>query len=127
MKGPRPVIGQLNYLLAAKLARINQFFLHARMLENWGMGKIGETIFHFSVHEMKDTDKITKRLLFLEGLPNLQKIDPLKIGQNIEEILKLDLHSTSEIIPDSKKAISICEHEKDYITRDMLQEILHHE
>lgn len=124
MKGNQKIIDALNAVLTRELTAINQYFLHARMLENWGLKKIGHLEYKASIDEMKHADEIIKRILFLEGLPNLQKLDRLRIGQSIEEVLKADLEVENEAVPVLKTSIELAEKEKDYVTRDLFLDIL---
>lgn len=124
MKGSAKVIEGLNAVLTRELTAINQYFLHARMLENWGMKKIGKLEYAASIDEMKHADMVIKRILFLEGLPNLQKLGKLRIGQDIKEILAADLEVEYEAIPALKDCIKIAEAEKDYVSRDLFLSIL---
>ncbi|GAB4011930.1 MAG: bacterioferritin [Bdellovibrio sp.] len=124
MKGNQKIIDALNAVLNRELTAINQYFLHARMLENWGLKKIGHLEYKASIDEMKHADEIIKRILFLEGLPNLQKLDRLRIGQSIEEVLKADLEVENEAVPVLKNSIELAEKEKDYVTRDLFLDIL---
>lgn len=124
MKGSSTIIDALNSVLTKELTAINQYFLHARMLQNWGLEKIGKLEYDASIDEMKHADMVIKRILFLEGLPNLQKLDKLKIGQNIEEIIEADLEVEYSAIPHLKKCIQLAESEHDYATRDLFLQIL---
>ncbi len=124
MKGKKSIIEALNDVLTAELTAINQYFLHARMLENWGLVKLGKLEFAASLDEMKHADQVIKRILFLEGLPNVQKIGRVYIGQDIEELLDCDLKVEYEAIPRLKKHIKLCEEEADFVTRDLLKSIL---
>jgi bacterioferritin len=124
MKGKKSIIEALNDVLTAELTAINQYFLHARMLENWGLTKLGKQEFAASLDEMKHADQVTKRILFLEGLPNVQKIGRVYIGQDIEELIDCDLKVEYEALPRLKKHIKLCEEEGDFVSRDLLQSIL---
>lgn len=124
MKGSQAIIDALNSVLTKELTAINQYFLHARMLQNWGLEKLGKLEYEASIDEMKHADMVIKRILFLEGLPNLQKLDKLKIGQNISEVLEADLEVEYAAIPHLKKCIQQAEAEYDYATRDLFLTIL---
>jgi bacterioferritin len=124
MKGSKIIIDALNSVLTKELTAINQYFLHARMLQNWGLEKIGKLEYEASIDEMKHADLVIKRILFLEGLPNLQKLDKLKIGQDISEIIQADLDVEYAAVPHLKQCIQQAESEHDYATRDLFLTIL---
>jgi bacterioferritin len=124
MKGSQAIIDALNSVLTKELTAINQYFLHARMLQNWGLEKLGKLEYEASIDEMKHADMVIKRILFLEGLPNLQKLDKLRIGQNISEVIDADLEVENEAVPNLKKCIKLAEGENDYATRDLFLTIL---
>lgn len=124
MKGSKKVIQALNDCLTRELTAINQYFLHARMLQDWGLEKLGKLEYDASIDEMKHADSIIKRILFLEGLPNLQKLGTLKIGQNVQEVLEADLEVEYEAVPNLKAAIKLAEEEQDYVSRDLFRSIL---
>ncbi len=124
MKGDSQVIAHLNKALANELTAINQYFLHARMLKSWGLTKLGDHEYHESIDEMKHADKLIDRILFLEGLPNLQHLDKLLIGENVEEILQCDLKLELKAVPDLKDGIAHAEKVGDYISRDLFAAIL---
>jgi bacterioferritin len=124
MKGDAKVIAALNEILTGELTAINQYFLHAKMCKNWGYKKIGHKIYKESIDEMKHADVLTERILFLEGLPNLQKLDKLNIGENVKEQLESDLALEYRAIPRLRKAIELCWDASDHGTRDLLEKIL---
>lgn len=124
MKGDKKVIQQLNTILGYELVAINQYFLHARMLQDWGLEKMGEREYHESIDVMKHADKLVKRILFLEGLPNLQDLGKLLIGEDVPEILQSDLKLEMKTLPDLRTAIAYCETAGDYGSREVLEDIL---
>jgi len=124
VKGDAQVIEHLNIILTGELTAINQYFLHSRMCANWGYKKIAETIWKESIDEMKHAQKLTDRILFLEGLPNLQKLDKLNIGENVHELLQSDLKLEFQNIPNVKEGIKACMNAADHGTRELLEHIL---
>ena len=127
MKGDTKVIEFLNEALKNELTAINQYWLHYRMLDNWGVTKLAEFERHESIDEMKHADKLAERNFFLDGLPNFQLLGRLKIGETVEEILKADLELEYEALPMLKDAIEHCESVRDYVSRDLFAEILESE
>jgi bacterioferritin len=124
MKGDPKVIEYLNAVLKGELTAINQYFLHYRMLDNWGIKKLAKYEYEESIDEMKHADKLVERILFLEGLPNLQSLNRLRIGENVPEILKADLALEHEALALLKEAIPHCESVRDFVSRDLFVHIL---
>jgi len=124
VKGDGQVIQFLNTVLRNELTSINQYFLHAKQLEHWGVTKLGKYEHDQSIEEMKHADRIIERVLFLEGLPNLQDLDHLQIGENVKEVLECDLKLELKALGDVRAAITHTETVKDFVTRDLLQEIM---
>ena len=127
MKGNKKVIEYLNKALTNELTAINQYWLHYRVLDNWGVHKLAEYERHESIDEMKHADTLAERILFLDGLPNFQALHKLKVGETVEEILKADLAVEHEAIPLLKDAIAHCESVRDYVTREIFARILESE
>jgi bacterioferritin len=127
MQGDRKVIEYLNTVLTNELTAINQYFLHARMLENWGVTRFGKHEYAESIEEMRHADELIKRILFLEGLPNVQRLDKILIGEAPEEVLTCDLKLEQKAIADLREAIPYCESVRDFPTRDLLSSILRDE
>ena len=127
MKSDQQVIVHLNKILKNELTAINQYFLHARMFENWGYKVLNEREYAESVDEMKHADRLIKRILFLEGLPNLQDLGKLLVGENPQESLECDLKLEQSARPDLQAAIAYCEGVSDYVSRELLAAILESE
>ena len=124
MKGDQKVIEFLNRALGNELVAINQYFLHAKMYKDWGFQALYEHEYHESIDEMKHADMLVERILFLEGLPNLQDLGKLMIGENTKEMLNCDLKLEQMAVPDLRDGIEYCESVRDYVTRDLFREIL---
>ena len=124
MQGHQEVIDQLKKILTNELTAINQYFLHARMFDNWGVKKLGEYEYKESIDEMNHADELIKRILFLEGVPNLQQLNRLLIGEDVPEALKADLQQEQIAMPVLRTAIDVCEEHDDYVSRALLRKIL---
>jgi len=127
MKGDAGVIQHLNKALYNELTAINQYFLHAKMLKNWGLKELAEHEYKESIDEMKHADKLAERILFLDGLPNFQALGKLRIGEGPRELLECDLTLELEAVPDLKAAIAYCEGVGDYVSRELFADILESE
>ncbi|GHF88747.1 bacterioferritin [Thalassotalea marina] len=124
MKSNTEIISQLNKVLTSELTSINQYFLHARIYKNWGFSQLNDACYKKSILDMKQADKLIERILFLEGLPNLQQLGALSIGEHTEEMLACDMKFELNQIGIIKTAIELCEQQQDYVSRDMLTDIL---
>ncbi len=127
MKGDKKVIEYLGKALQNEMTAINQYFLHSRMLNDWGMTELGHKVYEESVDEMKHADELIQRILFLEGLPNLQSLNKLLIGENVKEILECDLQLEKQAMPLLRDAIACCETVSDYVSRQLFVAILESE
>ncbi len=127
MQGDVKVIDYLNQALGNELIAINQYFLHSRMLNDWALPKLGEKEYEESIDEMKHADRLIARILFLDGVPNLQKLGKLRIGETVREILECDLALERDALPTLRDGIQHCEQVRDYVSRELLVEILESE
>ncbi|MCW3798318.1 bacterioferritin [Sphingomonas sp. BN140010] len=127
MKGDPKVIELLNEALKAELTAINQYWLHYRLLEHWGIAKLAQYERHESIDEMKHADRFAERILFLDGLPNFQLLGRLRIGETVEEILRADLDAEVEAVSMYREAVAYCEGVRDYVSRDLFAEVLRDE
>lgn len=127
MQGDPKVNEYLNQILSIELTSINQYFLHARMFKNWGLNALNDKAYKKSIKDMKQADKLIERILFLEGLPNLQRLNRLRIGETTEEMLQCDLDQIEEQLLVLKEAVAYCEAVKDFVTRDLLLSIEEYE
>jgi bacterioferritin len=127
MKGDEKVIEFLNAALKNELTAVNQYWLHYRLLDHWGIGRLAEYERHESIDEMKHADMLSERILFLDGLPNFQVLGRLRIGETVEEVLRADLAVEGEAIPLLRDAIAHCESVRDYVSRDLFRRILDNE
>ncbi|MCH8550447.1 MAG: bacterioferritin [Natronospirillum sp.] len=124
MQAAPGIIQNLNTVLSSELVIINQTFLHARMFRNWGLGHLNEAAYKESIRAMKRADDLIERILFLEGLPNLQHLGRLRVGETTEEMLQCDLDLMSDFIAEVRQGISACEQAQDYVSRELLERIL---
>ena len=127
MQGDKAVVAQLNKVLTIKLTSINQYFLHARMFKNWGLEELNEKDYKKSIKDMKQSDDLIGRILFLEGLPNLQQLERLRSGEHTAEMLSCDLELHHELMKILRASIALAETQADYVSRDLLEDILEYE
>ncbi|MEZ8030436.1 bacterioferritin [Enterovibrio norvegicus] len=127
MKGHKEVVVELNRILTSELTAINQYFLHARVFRHWGLEALNEVEYKKSIQDMKHADKLIERILFLDGLPNLQHLESLRIGEDAEEMMSCDKEMLADELVQLRAAIAICEDKQDYVSRDILNELLEDE
>jgi bacterioferritin len=127
MRSDPKVVEILNTVLTNELTTVNQYFLHARMLEHWGVTRLGKYEYKESIEEMRHSDWLIQRILFLDGLPNVQRLNPVLIGQTPEEVLRSDLKQEEKALSDLREGIAYCESVRDFASRDLLAKILHAE
>lgn len=123
MQSDKSILRALNEVLGQSLIGINQYFLHARIAKNWGLEELNEKLYHQSIHEMKWADDLIERILMLEGLPNLQELGKLLIGEDVVEIIECDLRLETQKLAITKKAIALCEEKQDFVSRNLLTKI----